>query len=158
MTRPRSPVESTAPAFDWAVAAGLALAAGDDRAAAALRVALARLLDGGGPVAETTHVAGLAAVAEVLVAFEDARRVQAEHDRQARVSRPLRESILVELVHRGPSTVAELAAASRNNGDRVRYALRRLTRDGLVRAAPASPNRARRHELSHAGVAAAMTG
>lgn len=36
--------------------------------------------------------------------------------------------------------------------------LRRLTQDGLVRVAPAGPNRTRRHELSHAGVAAAMAG
>lgn len=123
-----------------------------------MRVALARLIDGDGAVPEAARLAGLAAVAEVLVAFEDARRVQAEHDRQARVSRPLRENILVELVHRGPSTVAELADASRENNGRVRYALRRLTQDGLIRAAPAGRSRARRHELSHAGVAAAMAG
>ena len=157
MTRPRSPMGAVG-ALDWAVAAGLAMAAGDDRAAAALRVALARIISGDGSVPETPDLRSLAAVAEVLVAFEDARRVQAEHDRQARVSRPLRESILIELVHRGPSTVAELAAASRDNNDRVRYALRRLTQDGLVKVAPAGPNRTRRHVLSHAGVAAAMTG
>lgn len=144
---------------DFAVAAGLAMAAGDEQACTSLRVTLARLIGTESPEHDDEHV-GAAVVAEVLVAFEEARRVQAEHDRQARACRPLRENILVELVHRGPSTAAELAAALHDDSDRVRYALRRLARDGLVQpAAPGpAPGRARRHELSRAGVAAAMAG
>ena len=141
---------------DLAVEAGLAMAAGDEHACASLRVTLARLIDTHNtPDAE--H-ASAQALAEALFAFEDAQRVQAEHARQARAHRPLRENLLIELVQRGPSTPAELAAALHSDGNRVRYALRRLTLDGLVRPTERGPGRVRRHELSRAGVAAAMSG
>jgi predicted transcriptional regulator len=133
------------------------MAAGADQAGAALRVTLARLLDTDSPVPSAEH-AGAAAVAEVLVAYEEARRVRAERDRQARACRPLVENIMVELVHRGPLTAAELAAATHVENDRVRSALRRLTRDGLVQPAATGQGRPRHHELSPAGVNAAMAG
>ncbi len=84
--------------------------------------------------------------------------MRAERDRQARACRPLGENIMAELAHRGPSTAAELAAATHDRNERVRSALRRLTRVGLVQPAPPGQGRAGHHELSRAGVAVPMAG
>ena len=142
---------------DLAAAAGLAMAAGDERACASLRVTLAELVDADDLTPKAEH-AGIAALAEVLVAFEDARRVRAELDRQARARRPLRDNVLVELVHRGPSTPAELIAALHDTDNRICDVLRQLNRDGLIQPTATNHGRARRYELSRAGIAAAMAG
>jgi hypothetical protein len=143
---------------DLSVAAGLAMAVGDDQACAHLRVAIAYHRHSADADGSSAMQQGTAALAEVLVAFEEARRIHAERDRQATSRHPRRENVLMELVHRGPCSTAELAAALHDNDGRVRAALRRLARDGLVQPAAARNGRARRYELSRAGVAAAMAG
>ncbi len=150
----KQPDLSAAPTdlVDLAARAGLALAAQDAAAVATVRVELEAL---------RSVNPGAAPTAELLAAYEEAMRVQAERLRQFDAHQPVRESVLLELINRGPLAPSELVAALGVERHHIVYALHKLEGDGLIDStAPPDGKRRprRRYRSTTAGIAAAMGG